>query len=245
MRILCIVFFCTAIFQVRAQVTVADIKVLELGQKFEDAAEAIAEKFDNNVTLYQGDAHDTYRIVSPEADSAWITKKNRAIFDAYGGARITYQFAEEVLIAVEIRFEFTAEEEQKESFERTLRSIVSGFTGDKDFFALKNPPGQEFDIDKIVQEVMTNCSSKAENEAYQKQSVFMGTAAWEVHKRVNNIPRHKLVTLQAFKTAMTSYPYSGCVAVLELVVSNENFISLYNTINAAKIQYEEVELEED
>lgn len=239
------VCFFAGFFQAKAQLTVADIKVLELGLTFEDAAEAIAEKFDNNITLYQGNAHDTYRIVAPEADSAFITKKNKAIFDAFGGARITYQFAQNVLIAVEIRFEFTAAEKQKESFEQTLRSIVAGFAAGKDFFALKNPPGQEFDIDKITQEVISNCSSKADNEAYQKQSGFMGTAAWEVHKRVNNIPRHKLVTLQAFKTAMTSYPYAGCVAVLELVVSNEHYINLYNTINTAKIQYEEIEWVEE
>ena len=233
-----------AVSETKAQLSVEDIKLLELGQKFEDAMEAISGKFDDNVTVYQGETHDTYRIIAPQTDSSWITKKNRVLFDTYGDARITFQFAKEALIAVEIRFEFTAEEHQKESFEQTLRSIVSGFSRDGDFFALKNPPGQEFNINKIVQEVKTNCSSKTDNEAYQKQSAFMGTTAWEVHKRVNNIPRHKLVTLQVYKTAMTAFPYSGCVAVAELIVSNENFINLYNSLNAAKIQYEEMEIEE-
>lgn len=244
MKVLSTVILVICFLQTKAQLTVEELKTLELGQKFEAVQPILAEKFEENIAIFQGDKHDTYRMASPLTDSLWILKKDRPAFDVYGDSRITFQFANEVLIAVEIRFEFMATPADKEKFERTLTSLVSGFTNDRDFFVLENPAGQEFNIDAIVQQVKTNCDSKNENEAYRNQSAFMATAAWEVHKRVNNIPRHKLLTLQAYKTAITSMAYTGCVSVIELIVSNEAFFGLYNTINAARVQYEEIDLEE-
>ncbi len=245
MRIILIAVFCACFCNATAQLTVADIKALELGQTFEDMAEPVAAQFNNNITFYEGNAHDAYRIVCPEADSSFITKKNRAIFDTYGGAKVTYQFAEGRLIAVEIRFEFTAEQEEKERFAHTLQSMVNDFAADADFIAWRNPQGEAFDTGKIIQEVKTGCDRAADNARYQEQKGMLGAAAWEVHKRVNNIPRHKWVTLQVFKTFATSYAYSGCVTVAELVVTNEHFINLYNTIQSVKIAYEEMDTAEE
>lgn len=241
MRIMGILFWGLCFFQAKGQLTIEELKTLELGQPFDVTEPALFEKFSENISVYKGDRQNTYKIVAPYADSLWIYKKDGVTFDAYGEAKLSFQFANHVLIAVEVRFEFTAETRQKERFEQTLKALITGFTEDKDFFALQNPTGQEFKVDNIIQDIKSNCSTKEENEEYPKQSAFLGTAAWEIHKRVDNIPRHKLLTLQAYKTGITSYPYSGCIAVIELVVSNEAFFNLYNNVNAAKIKYEEIE----
>lgn len=240
MKQLILAFFLVfCVVGVQAQFTLDEIKSLELGQKFTDAEQIVRTKLGANISTFEGDTLDTYKIESPESDSIWIVKTEQPTFDVYGTCRYSFKFAKNVLIAVEIRFEFLANDEDKENFAQTLRSIDSNFSGDGDLHLLKTA-GEDLNIDKIINQVNNSCDTKEDNEAYLKQSAFMGMKAWEIHKRVNNVPRHKFLTLQVQKTVMNTPPYAGCVSVVEMTICNEEFIELYNMLNEMKIKYQAV-----
>lgn len=231
-------FLAFCFLELRAQFTLDEMKSIELGKKFTDIERVISDRL-GNVSVFEGDTLNTFKIESPESDSVWLVKKARPTLDGYGNCRYSFKFAKDVLVGIDIRFEFLANEEDKEQFAQLLKQISSAFSDDQDFHPLKSA-GDELDIDKIMEEVNTNCDSNDDNAAYAKQVGFLGMKAWEVHKRVNNIPRHKFLTLQVQKTTIDTLPYTGCVAVIEVTITNEALIDLYNIISTMKIQYEQL-----
>lgn len=230
-----LVIFC--LFTAKGQFTLEEIKVLELGQKFFDAKQILTDKFGNNISVHKGNAYDTYKIEAPKKDSLWVLKQDRSAFDIYGDCQYSFKFAKDVLIGVDIRFEFLATNEGKENFAKLLNEINANFSKDQDLHSI-NTSGENLDTEKIIADVNNRCDAKQVNEEYFKQSAMMGMKAWEIHKRVNDIPKNKFLSLQLYKSSMSSVPYSGCVAVIELTISNEAFIGLYNQVSGMKIKYE-------
>lgn len=236
---LLLLLFVGSFFEIKAQFTINEIQSMELGEKFADVEQLLNTKFGGNIESFEGNVQNLYKIESPVKDSSWILKKHLPYFDRLGDCQYVFKFVNDALVGVDIRFQFIAIDSKKENFEILLRSIDSLFSNEKGFFPLKSAAGSEaFNIDAMVNRVKTNCDAEAANGEYGKQSAVLGTKAWEVHKRVNNIPRHKLMTLQVYTAAMRSEAYSGCMAIVELTVSNEEFIGLYNKMSEMKIKYE-------
>lgn len=233
---LVVLFSCSLI--ANAQFSMEEVKTMELGKNFADIEDSIANRLLGNVSVFKGNLQSTYKIESPVTDSIWIIKKDRPVFDKYGDCKYTFKFANEVLIGIDIRFQFIALQSDREQFEELLRTMIADFTADKDFVPLKTTSGDaEMDLDKIITQIKTRCNSEAENENYSRKPTLLGSQAWELHKRVNNVPRHKLVTLQVHTAPMSGDYYSGCTAIVELSISNEQFINLYNQVSQTKIQY--------
>lgn len=222
-----------------AQFSLEEIKTMELGKKFADIEDSIADKLAGNVSVFKGNLQNTYKIESPVTDSIWIIKKDRPVFDKYGDCKYTFKFANEVLIGIDIRFQFIALQSDREQFEELLTTMLADFAADKDFVSLRTASGESaMDLNNIIAQIKTKCNSEAENENYSRKPTLLGSQAWELHKRVNNIPRHKLVTLQVHTAPLSGEYYSGCTAIVELSISNEQFINLYNQVGQTKIQYE-------
>lgn len=231
------VVFCLS--NAKAQFTLDDIKSFELGQRFSEAQSFLGDKFGDNISVYKGNIEDIYKIELPKKDTLWVVKKNRPEFDGYGDCQYSFMFAKNILVGIDVRFEFLATEGGKENFAKLLEIINADFSEDKDFHLISTS-GEDLQIDKIINDVNNNCDVKEANETYFKQSAVLGTKAWEIHKRVDNVPRHKFLSLQVYKIAINSTPYTGCVAVIELTISNEAFIGLYNQVSGMKIQYKEL-----
>lgn len=242
-RHLCMVMAFLACYSLPAgaQLSMEDIKTLELGKSFDAVEEWLANQLGDNISSFKGNVEHVYKIESPVVDSVWVIKKHRPAFDSYGDCKYIFKFASEKLIGVDIRFQFIGLDSERDRFEALLKTMMNNFSADKDFMPLKTADEGAADLEKIVAHVRNSCPSEAENENFSRKPSLLLTRAWEVHKRVHNDPRHKLLTLQVHTAPVTGQYYSGCTAIVELSVSNEQFINIYNQISQSRIQYELLE----
>lgn len=135
--IILIFFFFHIQNQVFSQLKLNDFKSFPLGIYFNNYRE-IKSYFEDKPTLMKGGIKDTYQV-----------NYENVPFDKYGSANYTFQFVNDILSNVEIKFAFTAQ--QINEFENFITSLNNSISqNNKDFYKLGISNFKMYDAIKYV-----------------------------------------------------------------------------------------------